>query len=188
MPLSMSALSSLTGCVESIKSTLQLLDSGISILDSGVNDFRRLAKVLQTTKHYELISELELKAAQNSLREEIAPEVEHLLRKVETQLERLDRKEQSLIAKADLQEGRLKQQTQRNIGNARRREPAVQGFEDASRKVKEEKERTLQKLTALRQKRDRLSYAVERLTLQGQQKERQLRITVAQAKGEGNEI
>ncbi len=35
------------------------------------------------------------------------------------------------------------------------------------------------KLKQLRQKRERLSYAVERLTLQAQQKERQLRMSMA---------
>lgn len=40
----------LEGCVASLRSSMQLLDSSISILDSGVNDFPRLAKVLQTTR------------------------------------------------------------------------------------------------------------------------------------------
>lgn len=41
---------SLEGCVSSLRSSMQLLDSSITILDSGVNDFPRLAKVLQTTR------------------------------------------------------------------------------------------------------------------------------------------
>lgn len=41
---------SLEGCVASLRSSMQLLDSSISILDSGVNDFPRLAKVLQPTR------------------------------------------------------------------------------------------------------------------------------------------
>lgn len=40
----------LAGCVNSLQSGISLLNSSISILDSGVNDFPRLAKVLQTTR------------------------------------------------------------------------------------------------------------------------------------------
>jgi len=41
---------SLEGCVGSLRSSMQLLDTSINILDEGVNDFPRLAKVLQTTR------------------------------------------------------------------------------------------------------------------------------------------
>ena len=41
---------SLASCVSSLRSSNALLSSSISILDSGVNDFPRLAKVLQTTR------------------------------------------------------------------------------------------------------------------------------------------
>lgn len=42
--------SALEGCVSSLRTSMQLLDSSINILDSGVNDYPRLAKVLQTTR------------------------------------------------------------------------------------------------------------------------------------------
>jgi hypothetical protein len=42
--------SPLGGCVASLRNSMQLLDSSINILDDGVNDFPRLAKVLQTTR------------------------------------------------------------------------------------------------------------------------------------------
>ena len=41
---------SLAGCVTSLQSSISLLTSSISILDTGVNDFPRLAKVLETTR------------------------------------------------------------------------------------------------------------------------------------------
>ena len=41
---------SLAGCVSSLRSSMQLLDSSIATLDAGVNDFPRLAKVLQITR------------------------------------------------------------------------------------------------------------------------------------------
>jgi len=42
--------SPLEGCVGSLRNSMQLLDSSINILAEGVNDFPRLAKVLQTTR------------------------------------------------------------------------------------------------------------------------------------------
>ncbi|WPH01809.1 Hypothetical protein R9X50_00466300 [Acrodontium crateriforme] len=99
----------LQGCVASLQSSMQLLESSINILDSGVSDYPRLTKVLQTTRHFELVSENELVTAQSSLLSEIQPEVSVLLSRVETYLDKLERREQSLIAKAELQEGRLSQ-------------------------------------------------------------------------------
>jgi hypothetical protein len=42
--------SPLEGCVGSLRNSMQLLDSSINILTEGVNDFPRLARVLQTTR------------------------------------------------------------------------------------------------------------------------------------------
>ncbi|KAF1983786.1 DASH complex, subunit Spc19 [Aulographum hederae CBS 113979] len=166
----------LEGCVSSLRSSMQLLDSSISILDSGVNDFPRLSKVLQTTRHFELISEPDLQQAQSSLVSEIRPEVEILLQRVASHLDKLERREQSLIAKCDLQEGRLSQggpgsrPTSRTGGSYGRTgsEGArmLGGLEGL-------------KMKQLRQKKERLSYAVDRLNLQAQQRERQLRMSMA---------
>ncbi|KAI9819181.1 MAG: hypothetical protein M1827_007337 [Pycnora praestabilis] len=164
--------SSLSGCVASLKNSMQLLDSSISILDSGVSDFPRLAKVLQTTRHFELLPEYTLQTAQSSLLASITPEVTQLLSRASTHLDKLSRREQSLIARCELQEGRLGQQGgQRTSAHARQRSKS--SIARASQGGKETK------LRALRQKKERLSYAVERLTLQAQQKERQLRLSVA---------
>ncbi|KAI9716141.1 MAG: hypothetical protein M1812_005569 [Candelaria pacifica] len=157
---------------------MSLLDSSIQILDSGVNDFPRLAKVLQTTRHFELTSEPTLQAAQCSLLDEIAPEVDHLLRRVSTHLDKLERRQQSLIAKSELQEGRLGQsgsskQQHSKGGKSMSGSIGASGVGMGAMSGEEAK------LKQLRQKRERLSYAVERLTLQAQQKERQLRMSMA---------
>ncbi|KAF2103867.1 DASH complex, subunit Spc19 [Rhizodiscina lignyota] len=167
----------LDGCVASLRSSMQLLDSSISILDSGVNDFPRLSKVLQTTRHFELISEPDLHQAQSALQSEIRPEVENLLSRVSNYLDKLERREQSLIAQCELQEGRLSQggpssRPSSALGRNSRRMTGgaglggVGGLEGV-------------KVQQLRQKKERLSYAVERLTLQAQQRERQLRMSMA---------
>ncbi|KAF2659278.1 hypothetical protein K491DRAFT_591375 [Lophiostoma macrostomum CBS 122681] len=170
--------SSLEGCVSSLRSSMQLLDSSINILDSGVNDFPRLAKVLQTTRHFELISEPDLQAAQSSLLSEIRPEVENLLQRVSNYLDKLERREQSLIAKCDLNDGRLGRDS--TGGSAFRSSSRTgqlrAGAEDGGKAMSALQE---MKYKQLRQKKQRLSYAVDTLELQAKQRERQLRMSMA---------
>lgn len=45
-----SSSTALQGCVNSLRTSMQLLESSIDILDSGVHDYPRLSKVLQTTR------------------------------------------------------------------------------------------------------------------------------------------
>ncbi|KAL2353741.1 DASH complex subunit Spc19 [Cryomyces antarcticus] len=159
----------LEGCVSSLRSSMQLLDSSIAILDSGVNDFARLSKVLQTTRHFELVSEQDLQAAQSSLLAEIRPEVDSLLSRVANYLDKLERREQSLIAKCELQEGRLSQGgSTSSMGNTTSRTTT-----SGSNALEE------LKMKQLRQKKERLSYAVGRLEMQASQRERQLRKSMA---------
>ena len=121
-------------------------------------------------QHFELVSEHDLTTAQSSLLSEIQPEVSTLLSRVETYLDKLERREQSLIAKAELQEGRLSQPSRSSYGA--KSPGAGKGGAGLSR-VEE------MKLQQLRQKKERLSYAVSRLELQAGQRERQLRKSMA---------
>ncbi|KAI4842701.1 DASH complex, subunit Spc19 [Aureobasidium sp. EXF-8845] len=168
----MSTANTLSSCVSSLRSSMQLLDSSISILDSGTSDFPRLARVLQATRHFELVSEPELQNAQSALLSEIQPEVESMLDRVAVYLDKLQRREESLIAKCELQEGRLssrhpqQQYHSRNTGASSSSHAAVNPMEEL-------------KQQQLRQKKDRLSYAVGRLELQANQRERQLRKSMA---------
>jgi DASH complex subunit SPC19 len=162
--------STLSACVTSLQSSINLLSSSVSILDSGVSDFPRLAKVLQTTRHFELLPESQLHDAQRSLLDVITPELESLLAKAEKEIERMARREQALIAKYELQQGRLGAASD---GREAEDEEGDEGDDD----VVDEREKL--KLKQMRQKKERLSYAVERLTLQAQQRERQLRMSMA---------
>jgi len=108
---------------------------------------------------------------------------------VETHLDKLARREQALIAKCDLQEGRLSSSRNssgiRKAGRSRGRgdsETERQGGREESAEsdiVGVEQGREALRLKQMRQKKERLSYAVERLTLQAQQRERQLRMSMA---------
>lgn len=182
----------LSSCVSSLRSSNAFLSSSISILDSGVNDFPRLAKVLQTTRvttplpllfglsflansyfppshligmqHFELLPTSTLSAAQASLVASITPEISSLLSRVESHLDRLERREQALIARCDLLEGRL---SHGDVEGGTDKNDAGEGAREALR------------LKQMRGKKERLVYAVERLQMQAQQKERQLRMSVA---------
>ncbi|CAK3785882.1 DASH complex subunit SPC19 [Lecanosticta acicola] len=166
-----STQSALQGCVTSLRSSMQLLESSINILDSGVNDYPRLGKVLQTTRHFELVSEHDLATAQSTLLSEIQPEVTGLLSRVETYLDKLERREKSLISKAELQEGRLAQPSRVSKSPARSR--SASGSGGGLGHLEE------MKLQQLRQKKERLSYAVGRLEMQASQRQRQLRKSMA---------
>ncbi|KAK8155275.1 DASH complex subunit Spc19 [Phyllosticta citrichinensis] len=183
----------LEGCVSSLRNSMQLLDSSISILDSGVNDLPRLSKVLQTTRHFELISEPDLHAAQRSLLSEIRPEVDNLLSRVANYLDKLERREQSLIAKYELNQGRLSSD-EAGGGSGRKSAGPSRSASRAGERRGEGKAGAARaraadggglapleelKVKQLRQKKERLSYAVDRLTLQAQQRERQLRMSMA---------
>ncbi|RPB01447.1 DASH complex, subunit Spc19 [Choiromyces venosus 120613-1] len=165
-----STIASLNGCVSSLQNSIRLLDSSISILDSGVHDFPRIKKVLQCTRHFELISEPTLYAAQTALADEIGPEVEHLLRRVEQHLAKMERREKALIAKSELQEGRLQQKpslASSSSAASRQRKSGLGGNVQSA-----------EKLRMLKGKKERLAHTIERLSLQAGHKERQLRMTM----------
>jgi DASH complex subunit SPC19 len=166
-----STTTALSGCVTALHTSMSLLSSSIAILSTGVDDYPRLSRVLHTTRHFELISSHDLTTAQSTLLSEIKPEVDVLLSRVETYLDKLERKEKGLIAKAELQEGRLGQRRQSEVGKspARGLGKAV-GVGGSMEEVRAQQ---------LRAKKERLSYAVGRLELQASQRQRQLRKSMA---------
>lgn len=125
-------------------------------------------------QHFELTSESALRAAQAQVRAEIQPEVERLLDRVGNYLDRLERKEKGLTARAELLEGRVGNDNRVEEGD--RQETRSRGARSRGEKESDEKE---ERLRQLRQKKERLAYAVERLSLQAQQREKQLRKSMA---------
>lgn len=86
------------------------------------------------------------------------------------------RREQSLIAKADLQEGRLSNPAQAGRHSSASRHSAAGAGASSTGGLSSLEQL---KISQLRQKKERLSYAVGRLELQAGQKERQLRKSMA---------
>ncbi|CCX04934.1 DASH complex subunit Spc19 [Pyronema domesticum] len=157
-----SSNNSLALCVQSLQKCTSLLDSSIDIIDNGVRDFPRTAKVIQVSRYFECISEPALFEAQTALHDEIGPEVEHLLKRAEDYITKLDRREKGLISKAELQEGRIRQY--------QRDKPAPMPIDDDGKQERQEK------MKALKIKRERLQHTIDRLSLQVVHKERQLRM------------
>jgi len=165
------SMASLSASVTSLRSSLTLLDSSISILDAGVADFPRLKKVLSSTRHFELTPSSSLTSAQQSLASELEPAIETLLQRSEMYVAKMERRQQALVARSELLEGRLEGGEGGGLRKKRSLERLVKTAGKGDEKVL--------RLKALRGKKERLGYAVERLTLQSKQRQRQLRMSVA---------
>ena len=127
-----------------------------------------------SVQHFELLPEPTLHQAQSTLLASLTPEISSLLSRVDSHLDKLARREQALIARTELLEGR--------IGEGRASMSGARGSGARDRSsvgMSGEGSREALRLKQLRGKKERLSYAVERLVLQAQQKERQLRMSVA---------
>jgi DASH complex subunit SPC19 len=130
-------------------------------------------------QHFELVSEPSLQTAQQTLLSSLEPELNALLSRVESHLDKMSRREQSLLAKAELQEGRLSNPSQagRQSSVSRQSSRGAAGAGNASTGGLSSLEQL--KISQLRQKKERLSYAVGRLEMQAGQRERQLRKSMA---------
>lgn len=168
-------MASLGPAVSSLSSSLALLESSISILDDGVSDFPRLCKVLQTQQHFELLPEPTLREAQQSLLDEITPAIRQLLSTAEDYVGQLSRKEEGLKARHELLEGRLSH-SGRNSSLGTSSQPLKRANASSPAGLSQAK---LLELKRLRQKKERLQYAVEHLELQSKQRERELRKSMA---------
>ena len=173
---------SLFSSVSSLQSSLSLLSSSISTLENGVSDFPRLRRVLTSTTHFELLPEPTLRVAQQTLHDEIGPSIMQLLGVAGQYIEKLGRREEGLRAKSELMEGRLSNGGRRSRGSSfgqlgSNGRPTLQkknGTNDDAENAARAAE-----LKKLRQRKERLQYAVDRLELQGKQRERELRKSMA---------
>lgn len=90
---------------------------------------------------------------------------------MESLLDRLERREQALIARCSLLEGRLSHgEDGGELGDRNNNNNSYNAGEEA---------REALRLKQVKQKKERLAYVVERLQMQAQQKKRQLRMSIA---------
>ncbi|KAK1987699.1 DASH complex subunit Spc19 [Colletotrichum cereale] len=165
-------------CVASLRSSLNFLESSVATLDAGVSDLPRLASVLRPTRHFELIPQPTLAAAEASLRDEIGPQIALLLDRAEAQIARRERRIETLQARCELLQGRLAQPEgddgDDGYGGARKKGKGKGLGRGAGTKRPLGGESAL-RARAVRQRREGLEYSVERLELEVLTKERELR-------------
>ncbi|KAF0323677.1 DASH complex subunit spc19 [Colletotrichum sp. SAR11_59] len=158
-------------CVASLRNSLTYLQSSVETLDQGVSDMPRVASVLRPTRHFELIPQPTLAAAEASLRDEIGPYISLLLDRADAQIARRERRIETLKARCELLQGRLSQPKDGDDEGAyaKKKGKGVGGRGKALNG-----ERAL-RARAVRQRREGLEYSVERLELEVLSKERELR-------------
>lgn len=178
------ALNSLSSSVSSLRASLSLLESSISVLAGGTADFPRLKTILSSKRHFELVPSSRLVTAQKSLAAEIEPIITTLLSQAEGYVARLERKQQGLIARSQLLSGRLdgaqtsssyKTQGSYNNGSKLVKPRDISKIEGISNNNEERANR----MKMLQRKKEKLGYNIERLVLQSQQRQRQLRKSIA---------
>ena len=173
----------LTPALTSLRTSTSLLASSLSILSAGTRDLLRLSHVLSQTRHFELAPASSLAEAQTAVLAELKPEVERLLCAVENTIEKRERREEWLRARYALGQGRLNRDSGTQLEDrGSKRGTSAGAAEEARGPVDEAKARRLQ------QKRERLSYTVQRLQLEASQKERKLRQSMAFVKDEQEEM
>ncbi|CAP65584.1 uncharacterized protein PODANS_6_10760 [Podospora anserina S mat+] len=171
---------SYASCVTSLRTSLSYLQSSVSTLDAGISDFPRLTSLLKTVRHYELIPQPTLAAAEASLRDEIGPFISLLLDRAEKNIDRQARRIETLKARAELNAGRLSHYTSEGASSAQQERQRRQQEREREKKLKAARSRRLDGSAALRakvvaQRKEALKYSVERLEMEVQQKERELR-------------
>ncbi|KAK0748976.1 DASH complex subunit Spc19 [Schizothecium vesticola] len=165
-------MSTYSDCVSSLRASLSFLSSSVATLDAGVQDLPRLASVLKSVRHYELIPQPTLSAAESSLRDEIGPFVALLLDRADKHLARQARRIETLKARADLNAGRLSHTPSAPAAPVRKSGKRLDGEAALRAKV-------------VRGRKEALQYGVERLELEVLQKERELKVRVDAGRGVG---
>ncbi|KAL1846586.1 DASH complex subunit spc19 [Diaporthe australafricana] len=168
-------------CVASLRTSLNLLESSVETLGNGVSDLPRLGSVLKTVRHYELIPQPTLAAAESSLRDEIGPFVTHLLDRADRQIDRQARRIETLKARSDLNAGRLGRETASPPPPPPSKKSAPPRGARAAGGRKTLDGGAGLKARAVRQRKEALKYSVERLELEVVQKERELRVRLQEA-------
>ncbi|XDG07504.1 hypothetical protein ABKA04_007119 [Annulohypoxylon sp. FPYF3050] len=170
-------------CVAALRTSLSFLESSVSTLGTGVADFPRLINVLKSVRHYELIPQPTLVAAESSLRDEIGPAITTLLDRADSHVARVERRIDALKAKSELQQGRLlrsssptpSRPTSRNTKPTTSSAGGGGGGYGGGRRASLPGDRLTVETKLRMRQREALQYSVERLELEVLQKERELR-------------
>lgn len=83
---------SLSNCISSLSASVALLNDSLKTIDNATKDIPRLKKVLSTNKVFGLVPELDLESAKRNIQNEIQPQINALVIKIEKELSKLKRK------------------------------------------------------------------------------------------------
>lgn len=153
---------SLSNCINSLSASVALLDDSLRAIDNATNDIPRLKKVLSTNKVFGLVPELDLESAKRNIQNEVQPQVDALVLKIEKELNKLKRKKTNLASKVDLQQVRLENAAK----SSRDSFSGIKGISASQISKGEIDELKLARLKLLQNKKERLKYSLSRLNLQ----------------------
>jgi DASH complex subunit SPC19 len=122
-------------------------------------------------QHYELIPQPTLATAESSLRDEIGPYISLLLDRADRQIDRQERRLETLKARAELQQGRLAREPDQSTTSS----SATAAARSKARNAKGLDGEAKLRARVVRQRKEALKYSVERLELQVLQKKRELK-------------
>ncbi|KAG4301426.1 hypothetical protein PCANB_002229 [Pneumocystis canis] len=145
------SLRSLEACVSSLNACNYRMDLLLAALDTGIHDFPRIQSVLSNQRNFEVVTESDVKKAQQVLKHEIYPRIEALLQRAEMGINKLERCEKTLQGKAELQEIRLP--------SMRSKHTLMEITEQQTRR---------KELYALRLQKQRLIHALDQLSFKSQ--------------------
>lgn len=150
---------SLSTCINTLRESVDILGDSVKLLDETTRDVPRLKKVLDTQKVFGLVPEIDLINAKKCFRDEIKPQIDSTMAKIEKEMNKLNRKKTNLRSKYDLQAVRLTSSKKRD---------SFMGL--PIKKINKDKldELKLARLRLLRNKKERLKYSLSRLDLQEQ--------------------
>lgn len=85
---STSHLTHLQNCLESLDHTTNVLAHTNGILSDSVSDVPRLTTVLQSRRHFDVVTESQVLEAKKQLEDEVRPHLKELLKRGEEEVER----------------------------------------------------------------------------------------------------
>ncbi|KAI1392464.1 DASH complex subunit Spc19 [Hypoxylon trugodes] len=162
-------------CVAALRTSLSFLESSVATLGTGVADYPRLVNVLKSVRHYELIPQPTLVAAEASLRDEIGPATTLLLDRAESHVARIERRIDALKARSELQQGRLLHSSPSSPSSSPTAGKGKKKLSDLREEEKEKQRKMAIEAKIKARQKEALQYSVERLELEVLQKERELR-------------
>ncbi|KAL1922913.1 uncharacterized protein VTP21DRAFT_9289 [Calcarisporiella thermophila] len=109
-PSSSASLNSLEQCVARLNSTTDIAQASVHRLDAEIHELRCLKNVIQFKRHCELVTENDIKDAQNLLSVELEPQIQRILGQVEQHIGYLQFRLERLEAEAEKKSKRLKEQ------------------------------------------------------------------------------